>query len=99
MNAKEEFIEHTVANEVICATIEYNDETISLMVNYKPFDLVRFLGLIDFEYDNGYGGQELYGTIWYKNGDWSERGEYDGSEWWELKSCPEIPIELQIKSV
>jgi len=45
-------------------------------------------------YDSGYGGQELFGTIWMKNGDWLERGEYDGSEWWEYKTCPEIPNEL-----
>ena len=45
-------------------------------------------------YDNSYGGQELFGMIWMKNGDWLERGEYDGSEWWEYKTCPEIPAEL-----
>ena len=45
-------------------------------------------------YDNGHGGQELFGMIWIKNGDWIERGEYDGSEWWEYKTCPEVPDEL-----
>ena len=37
---------------------------------------VYILPDIDKEYDDGYGGQELYGTIWYKDGTWSTRGEY-----------------------
>lgn len=39
-------------------------------------------------YDSGYGSQRLYGTIVFKNSAWLERGEYDGSEWWELKKMP-----------
>jgi len=57
-------------------------------------DLDNFLNGIDKDYDSGYGGQELFGTIWYKDGTWSTRGEYDGSEWWENHSCPKIPKEL-----
>lgn len=53
-----------------------------------------FLNLIDVDYDSGYGGQELFGTIWYEDGTWSERGEYDGSEWWSLHKCPDIPDNL-----
>lgn len=43
-------------------------------------------------YDNGYGGAEIpedlvvVGASW-----WLERGEYDGSEWWEFKSLPMGP--------
>ena len=54
----------------------------------------NFLDQIDFEYDNGFGCQELFGTIWYEDGTWSSRGEYDGSEWWEYNSCPKIPKEF-----
>jgi len=43
---------------------------------------------LNFEYDSGYGSQEVYGTIVFKDGSWLERGEYDGSEWWDYKSCP-----------
>jgi hypothetical protein len=25
---------------------------------------------------------------------WAERGEYDGSEWWEIREYPEIPNDL-----
>lgn len=48
---------------------------------------------LSYDYDNGYGGQELFGFIWYKDGTYSERGEYDGAEWWEHKSRPQIPNE------
>ena len=38
-----------------------------------------FLNDLNFEYDSGYGGQELYGTVWFKDNTWAGRGEYDGS--------------------
>lgn len=38
--------------------------------------------------DSGYGAQELFGYIWYNDGTWSERAEYDGAEWWEHKIAP-----------
>ena len=45
------------------------------------------LATLDFEYDNGYGSQELFGEIIFKDGSWLERGEYDGSEWWSYKKA------------
>lgn len=66
----------------------------SLKVGYSSEDFENFLDQIDFEYDNGFGCQELFGTIWYEDGTWSSRGEYDGSEWWEYNSCPKIPKEF-----
>ena len=37
-------------------------------------------------------------AIWLmEEGTWIERGEYDGSEWWEYRECPSIPDELKIK--
>ena len=46
----------------------------------------------DFDYNNSYGGTEvtlalrIVGDNW-----WLERGEYDGSEWWEFKTQPIKP--------
>ena len=43
----------------------------------------------DFEYDHGFGGQEIccdlkiYGKNWIMY-----RNEYDGSEWWEIMRLP-----------
>jgi len=54
--------------------------------------LEEVLPNLDFDYDDGYGGQKLYGNIWYTDGTWSERGEYDGAEWWVYKKCPTCPI-------
>lgn len=94
-NAREEFEEHVKGNSrVLCVSIFYNSEEITLKINYSEIDYLKFLNDLDFLYDNGYGGQELYGTIWYEDGTWSERGEYDGSEWWEYKKCPIIPNKL-----
>lgn len=106
MNAKQEFIEHTFGKEVLCAQLytegEYDDDYLDRMktyynlpVDYTAIAVRDFLNSLDFDYDSGYGGQELFGFIWYKDGTWSERGEYDGSEWWVYKSCPSIPNELR----
>jgi hypothetical protein len=46
------------------------------------------LMVLDFEYDNGFGGQELFGYVIFKDNTWLERGEYDGSEWWKYQKFP-----------
>ena len=100
-NARKEFIEHIGNREVLCAkltTSEYEwegSQTFLLKKNYTELDYLNFLSQINYIYDSGYGGQELFGTIWYKDGTWSIRGEYDGSEWWEHVSKPDIPKELE----
>ena len=58
--------------------------------------LEEVLPLLDFDYEAGYGSQELDGTIWYTDGTWSEREEYDGLEWWHYKKCPPCPLEGNI---
>jgi hypothetical protein len=40
-------------------------------------------------YDDGFGGREIVGGLKVVGDDWwLERGEYDGSEWWEFKTLP-----------
>lgn len=41
-------------------------------------------------YDSGYGSQEWFGWISFTDGTWIERGEYDGSEWWEVREQPSL---------
>jgi len=105
-NAKNEFINHTSGRcKVLCATIEinlYDDETsISMCIEanlgrgWNQEEMVDFLSKIDHEYDSGYGTQHVFGTIWYEDGTWSERGEYDGSEWWAYCQVPPIPENLR----
>lgn len=101
-NCYNEFIEHTYRKgNIICAEIvhraEYEDnrKVYSLRLGYTPDEYEEFLKSLNFNYDSGYGGQELFGAIWYEDGTWSERGEYDGAEWWEHKKRPEIPENLR----
>lgn len=102
MNAKKEFIEEIKDKKVKCVLIgqEYNydsedyDKKIELKIGHSKADYFRFLDKLDFDYDDGYGGQNLYGFIWYTDDTFSSRGEYDGSEWWESHTTPEIPKEL-----
>ena len=91
INAKEELMEHIADREVELVRIRtggYN--------NYHNIEgsLDQVLPQLDFEYDQGYGGQYLFGYIWYADGTWSERGEYDGSEWWEHKEKPKKDIKI-----
>ncbi len=54
--------------------------------------------LININYDNGFGAAEIPEDFIIVGDDfWLERGEYDGSEWWEFKEFPNKPS--KIKSV
>ena len=62
--------------------------------NAVGIDTYSFWYYADHEYDNSYGGVEvsdirLVGDDW-----WLERGEYDGSEWWEFKIKPSMPTKF-----
>ena len=105
-NAKQEFIVHISGmSKVLCATIEiniYDEETsISMCVEanlgrgWNQDEMDDFLKRINHDYDTGYGTQHLFGTIWYEDGTWSSRGEYDGSEWWFHSKVPPIPENLR----
>lgn len=99
-NAKDEFLEHVEGQNVTCALIKYERNygeftTFVLKNGYTQNDYDLFLQSLNFVYDDGYGGQELNGYIWYDDGTWSDRGEYDGSEWWEYQEVPQIPDECK----
>ena len=100
MNAKEEFLRHTADKSVKCAIITHENwegdskHHSSLRVNYTKEEYDTFLTSLDYNYDAGYGTQEVYGTIWYNDGTFSNRWEYDGSEGWDFISTPVIPEEL-----
>jgi len=92
-NAKHELLNHIEKREV-----EYVKIIFGKMYQGPPVEiqgtLEQVLPLLDFEYDSGYGTQELDGYIWYADGTWSVRGEYDGSEWWEHVVRPSKDIKL-----
>jgi len=105
INAADEFNNHVKSTgcTVMCDKLSFGDgsyesddaEVHILKRGCSASDLASFIDGISQEYSNGYGGQELFGTIWYTDGTWSSRGEYDGSEWWEHNKCPEIDEDLR----
>ena len=101
MNAKEELLEFVKRTglEIKCADVidEQYDGILHkyrLPVDYTKVTLRWFLLGLDFDYDEKYGTQNLFGYIWFTDGTWGERYEYNGSECWVHQSCPEIPKEL-----
>ena len=97
MNAMHEFMKSIVDHTLIkCASIAYYpgdqdpDTVHNLPLDWTILEFAAFLKSLDFEYNNGYGTQHLYGTIWLHDGTWFSRWEYDGSEGWEHHKCPEI---------
>ena len=97
INAKQELLSTIEEKDVLCAYIEYDydwDEPhkkISLKRGYREDEWEAFLQQLDFLYNDGYGGQLLFGTIWFTDGTWADRAEYDGSEWWVIRQIPSIP--------
>lgn len=91
INARDEFLNNIVNDSVIASKINGR----ILKVGYTQEDYQVFLNSLDFNYDDGYGCQFLVGTIWCENGVWFDRGEYDGSEWWNRNEYPAIPDELK----
>jgi hypothetical protein len=102
MNAAIEFNNFIVGKpDVICAYVRnirhyYDDDptSISLKLGYTEEQYSNFMLDLDFTYDDGFGGQQLDGKIWFKDGTWADRGEYDGSEWWQYHKCPQVPTFL-----
>ncbi len=95
MNAKKEFLEEIKDKNLVCAKIGLEEEEYGkynwhiLKDNYTKEEFDNFCNELDFEYNDGYGGQELYGKILFKDS-YSDRGEYDGSEWWTNHKMPTV---------
>ena len=94
-NAKKELIEHIGDRKVEFVSIAYRKDYGEQPARIKGA-LEDVLLLLDFDYDDGYGGQELFGYIWYADGTWSDRGEYDGAEWWQHQTRPERDVEIDV---
>ena len=103
MNAKKELMRKLEAVNahrraiVLCWSIQFFREGC-----YEPIGLVlkrghsneeyeAELNKLDFEYDDGFGEQVLFGAVILSDGSWLERDEYDGSEKWVWKSMPMLP--------
>ena len=95
-NAKQEILRHVEGREVEFVKIAmfkgYREEPLRIEGTWE-----EVLPKLDFDYDNGYGGQELFGFIWYADGTWSSRGEYNGAEWWKHIICPDRSIVIEVE--
>lgn len=101
-NAKAEFLKLVTNNGTVkCALITQSDGmgtdifTTVLKVNHTHEQYQEFLESLDFEYDAGYGSQELFGHVWFNDGTWADRYEYDGAERWCCHYVPNIPEECK----
>jgi len=109
-NAKNEF--PALYGDVICshvrlsqfkyrstkpATPSPNNGEFSLKQHHTKKEFDEFLDKLDFDYEAGYGSQNLFGVIWCVDGSYYGRDEYDGAESWELHIYPEIPEKLEDK--
>jgi len=94
-NAKVEFLSTISSYKLIASEINYRDiDGIEHDIKLKPlfnkneYDI--FLESLNHEYDDGFGGQNLYGVIFCEDAVWMQRGEYDGSEWWDTYQYPDM---------
>ncbi len=90
-----QYLKALYANDPKAAKDELKEIVEAFNVGKKKEELDRFYILLDFNYNNGYGSQHMYGRVWLTYGAWLERWEYDGSEGWDLKTCPMIPDYLR----
>lgn len=96
-NAKQEYLEEIEGKVVVCAEISCYGVVgrQTLKIGCTEYARKKFEASLDYNYNSGYGTQNLYGYIWYDDGSWSEREEYDGAEGWTHKSVPVVPEYLK----
>lgn len=92
----EETLKILTANKKTTEDVEYvmvrsggswDDKSVRQFFSWEDFERVA-----DFEYDSGSGGAEIHQSLKVVGDNWwLERGEYDGSEWWEFKTMPIKP--------
>ena len=76
--------------DVSYSSDSYHEEAAAILrPDRTAKDIEKFIDdLGNIDYSSGFGSQELFGYVVYKDGSWLERYEYDGSERWANKSCP-----------
>lgn len=92
-NLLEETIEDISENDLSTNDIIYIGTDPTRYGPYYSCDWETYQNIADFEYDNGYGGNEipLDLIILFRDGSFMERNEYDGSEWWSVRRPIAIP--------
>ena len=88
INAQQELLQ-------VLNSIKKNQSDISWMLVYTAdyseiSEAFTSIDQLDFTYDSGYGTQKLFGVVFFNDNTWLERGEYDGSEWWDYITTPTL---------
>jgi hypothetical protein len=99
MNAKKELMGYLNKGIKVSCWHIFADEAMGekismdsiLKKGYTEEEFNHELDKLDYEYDDGYGCQELFGTVLFTDGSWLERNEYDGSENWMWTTAPTLP--------
>lgn len=99
MNAKEELLEIVQKNNLEILKIDCTFDN-DIYYSCTKNDITT-LEELDKEYDEGCGSQELFGNVYCIDKEthepvWLTRGEYDGSEWWEVNRIPEFYLEKMV---
>lgn len=94
INAKKELLDIITSRNLTILKIEITYTHINWDDNTTITKNITTLDDLNFDYDAGYGSQELFGIVYCKNSNnrpvWLTRGEYDGSEWWDINTIPEF---------
>lgn len=98
MNAKQELLDIVNKNKLTIEfiTIEYktgnfDEDYEEIIEEYSGPYTQELIDKLDFEYNNSYGRQYLFGKVYGTiNGlpAWLTREEYDGKECWKLNTIP-----------
>jgi len=92
MNAKTEILETLkqigkTQDDIKVMKCQYGEDYLD--ANSRKYN-IHSIDELDFNYDAGYGSQQLDGLVLFNDNTWLERHEHDGSEWWEHKRCPTV---------
>ena len=94
INAKQELLNIITSRNLTILKIEITYTHINWDDNTTITKDITTLDDLNFDYDAGYGSQELFGVVYCKNSNnrpvWLTREEYDGSEWWDINTIPEF---------
>ena len=94
INAKQELLNIITSRNLTILKIEIIYTHINWDNNTAITKDITTLDDLNFDYDAGYGSQKLFGVVYCKNLNnrpvWLTRGEYDGSEWWDINTIPEF---------
>lgn len=94
INAKQELLDIITSRNLTILKIEITYTHTNWDDNTAITKDITTLDDLNFDYDAGYGSQELFGAVYCKNSNnrpvWLTRGEYDGSEWWDINTIPEF---------